>query len=98
MRCMIKKTRRPIDRIAMPNPSMNTGPNAPNTSCGPGSYLSHSAKVGISQIIMMNKTARRMIGKKLRIPRNSFELRDIENDLCKVNSIFLRVPAFKIIP
>ena len=63
--------------MPMPNPSINIGPNELKTSCGPGSYLSHSTKVGISQMIIINKTARRMIGKKLRIPINSFELRDI---------------------
>jgi hypothetical protein len=84
---MIKKTRRPSESIPRPNPSMKIGPNELKTSCGPGSYLSHSTKVGISHMIMINKTARRIIGKKLRIPINSFELRDIKYDLRKVSSI-----------
>jgi hypothetical protein len=76
-RCMIKKISRPIESILNPNPNMNIGPKELNTSCGPGSPRSHSIKVGIKTRIIANKRTRRSIGKKLSMPINSFELRDI---------------------
>jgi len=40
---------------------------------------------------MKNKTTSKIIGRKLSKPINSFELRDIKKDFCKVNSIFFHL-------
>ena len=60
------------------NPRKKSGANALNTSCGAGSYLSHSKKVGNILKIINRKTRNSIIGKKLSMPINSFELRDIK--------------------
>jgi len=75
---MIKKISKPIESIAIPNPRKKSGAKALNTSCGDGSYLSHSKKVGNILKIINRKTRSSIIGKKLSIPINSFELRDIK--------------------
>ena len=74
--------------MPIPKPSINKGANEPKISCGVGSYLSHSAKVGISQMTIINKTARSTNGKKLRIPINSFEPRDIKLVSVKLAQFF----------
>jgi len=74
--------------MAIPNPSTTTGTTKLNTCCGAGSLRSHSIKVGNILMITTNKTTSRIIGKKLRTPINSFELRDIKK-ICKIKMIIL---------
>jgi hypothetical protein len=77
-RCMIKKISRPIESMLIPNPRIKIGAKALNTSWGVGSYLSHSKKVGNILKTINKRTRSRIIGKKLSMPINSFELRDIK--------------------
>ena len=98
-RCMIKKISRPIESMLIPNPRKKIGAKALNTSWGDGSYLSHSKKVGNILKTINKRTRSRIIGKKLSMPINSFELRDIKNGLGKVSSIlYCLSPVLKYFP
>jgi hypothetical protein len=95
---MIKKISKPIESTLIPNPRIKSGAKALNISCGVGSFLSHIIKVGIELKIINRKTRSRIIGKKLSMPINSFELRDIKKGLYKVSFIPFPFHSYKLIP